>query len=175
MRPGNGIKTVLSLLIGFHVFAVIVAPNMESYFGESSRPLVGPYLELLELTNRWSFFAPDPGPPPIHIEYAIEGAGGETQSSGDWPEADGTYFIQERRTRRIAAAEFMIQSPVRIERMMLPFLCSSAPGVSAVTLWRAWNPIPSMEEVRSGAQKLHDPRRTQRELLSHSFCDRRSL
>ncbi len=170
MRKGNGFRFALSLLIAFHVFAVLVAPNIDSDLGRGSRSIVGPYIELLELTNLWSFFAPEPGPPTVYLEYAIEGADGNTLTSGRWPETDGAYFFKERQVRRIAAVEFMVQSDVRMERMMLPYLCSANPGASAVTLWRTWNPVPSMEEVRVGAQKLHDPERAKRELLSHSFC-----
>lgn len=170
MKPGNGIKLALSALIGFHGFAVLVAPNMESYFGERTRSVVAPYIEFFELSNRWSFFAPDPGPPPVYVEYETADAGGATLTKSQWPEPEDTYLLRERQTRRIAAAEFMIQSGVRIERMMLPYLCGKSPGVASVTLWRAWNPVPSMEEVRAGTQQLHDPARVQRQLLSHSFC-----
>lgn len=170
IRRSEWIRIALSGFIGFHLFAVILTPNSQSYLGASASGVVDPYISFLELSNTWSFFAPDPGPPPVFLEYEIFDKHGATLSKGRWPDFPDPYFLRERQNRRVAAAEFMILAGVRSERMMVPYLCANAPEAHSVSLHQCHIPIPSLWDVRDGKATLGDESKLERTLISHNFC-----
>jgi hypothetical protein len=51
----------MSLFVGWHTLAMIVAPAPDSVVTDSLRVVLQPYLTLLRLDNHWDFFAPNVG------------------------------------------------------------------------------------------------------------------
>jgi hypothetical protein len=166
----RGLKAGLSLFIAFQLMVMVLGPNGRNHLGEQLAPIVNPYLAFFELTQQWSFFAPEPGPPPVFIEYALLDAQGDELHKGRFPDMEHQPFLRERLNRRIAATEYMILDEVRTERIMLPYLCRKFPDAKSVRLWRLSYTIPSMAEVVGGKRLIGDEVDLDRHEISTSFC-----
>jgi hypothetical protein len=164
------VRGALSALIAFHLFIVILMPNSNTWLGLKALAWLQPYVHALELTPQWNFFAPDPGPPPIFVEWELEDEKGEAIGKGSLPERWDPYLLRERQNRRIALTRFLVLSDSRTERVMLSYLCRRHPEASAVTLWRTVYSTPSLTAVASGERKIGDEVGMQRRWVSHSFC-----
>jgi hypothetical protein len=160
---------LLSVALVFHLTCVLWIPNLESVVGNELRGWILPYLNLFELTDTWSFFAPNPGLPAF-VEWETEGAQGQVLAHERWPEVPSPYSWSERRLRRVAAADFMIKSESSVERILLPYLCRRDPRVEAVRLWRVAQSLPSADEVAGGRRKIGDEVGQDRRYVSHTFC-----
>src|SRR6476469_7797231 len=95
----NATKAFLSLFLVFHLSAVVLAPNCQTYLGKVAAPLFEPYLNFFEFMASWSFFAPDPGPPPVFIEWESVDKNSTTLESNRWPILPNPYFFRERQNR----------------------------------------------------------------------------
>ena len=160
----------LSVFLVFHLLCVIIAPNKETYLGYRVAWLIEPYINSLGLSSSWSFFAPDPGPPPVFVEWELLDKASHPLERGRWPEATDPFILRERQNRRIATARFMVFSDERTEQVMLPYLCRTHPQADAVRLWRVSLTIPSLTDVRSGRRKIGDNGGREKRWVSHSFC-----
>ncbi len=160
----------LSAILILHLLCLIVAPQRDSSIGRLLGTFIDPYTQFLELEVSWSFFAPEPGPPPLYIEWETLSDSGEVLAQGRLPESQDPYWIRERQNRRILLARFMAQTDQRTEGVMLPFLCRTHRDARSVRLWRVQYTIPGMREVASGDRRIGDDRNSERRLASHSFC-----
>lgn len=174
-RKVLAIKAVLSLFLVFHLFCVVLTPNKSSYLGQVTAPWVEPYMDFLTLSVTWGFFAPEPGPPPVFVEWELVNEKGEGYAKSRWPEFPDPYFLRERQNRRMQLIRSIVSSDERIEQVMLPFLCQKYPDAHAVRLWRAVYGVPSLTEVASGARKIADESQVDRKAISHSFCTRTTV
>jgi len=67
----------MSLVVGWHSFAIIVAPMPDSSaMVQWFRFLIQPYVSLLRLDNNWNFFAPSVGKH-AQFRYAVEDEAGQ--------------------------------------------------------------------------------------------------
>jgi hypothetical protein len=67
----------MSLVVGWHTLAMIVAPAPEgSTMMQTFRFLVQPYLSLFRLDNQWNFFAPSVGKH-LQFRYVVEDVAGK--------------------------------------------------------------------------------------------------
>lgn len=164
------LKFGLSLLILYHLCAVVFVPNGEFLLGKWSESVLLPYIEFFEFSNRWSFFAPNPGQP-MFIDWEIAGKDGATLESGRWPDSHEAFFFRERYNRRVETVEFMMSDDTRIEKLMLPMLCRRSAGANSVRLWRVLYDLPSREEVAKGTRKIGDETNITKKLVSRSFCE----
>ncbi|MFL5812729.1 MAG: hypothetical protein ACJ763_04070 [Bdellovibrionia bacterium] len=167
------IKAALSVFVVFQLTVVLLAPNGDHYVGATLEPFVEPYANFFELTNKWSFFAPEPGPPPVFVEYEILGANGESIHKARFPEEKSPYFLRDRQNRRIASVEFMMPGEDRVEKVMVPYLCGKNPEAQAIKLWRVAYTVPSMEDVASGKRQFGDEVNLERRVVSHTYCERK--
>lgn len=167
------IKAALSAFIVFQLFSVLLVPNAQNWLGTKAAPVIEPYVNFFELTNAWSFFAPDPGPPPVFVEYEKLDRKGESLGLGRWPEVKDPYLLRERQNRRIAAAEYMMANELRAEKMMLQYLCRQHPEAGSFRIWRIMYTVPDFQDVASGKRKIGDDVGLERRLVSHSFCEER--
>lgn len=170
-----GLKISLSVFIVYHLFSVLLVPNAQSFLGREAAKWVEPYVNFLEFTNGWSFFAPEPGPPPVYIEYELINRKEGGSEFGRWPSVQSPFSLRERQNRRIAAAEFMMSSEVRAEKMMVPYLCRRNSHIDSIRLWRVMYSIPSFQDVVEGKRVIGDQVQMERKLVSHSFCNGKFL
>jgi len=166
-------KAALSVFIVFQLTVVLLAPNGDHYIGTLLKPVIEPYANFFELTNKWSFFAPDPGPPPVFVEYEVLAKHEETITQARFPQEKNPYFIRDRQNRRIASVEFMMPGEDRVEKVMVPYLCGKFPEAESVKLWRVAYQVPPIEDVASGKRKIGDEVNMERRVVSHTFCERK--
>lgn len=166
----RSLKVVLSLFACYHLFGVILAPNSQTYLGLKSAPFYESYLHFFEFMSNWGFFAPEPGPPPVFVEWELQDQKGNTLEIDRIPSYPDPYWIRERQNRRMALVRFMIGQDQRIEKMMVPFLCRSHPNAAAVKLWKVGYGIPSLLDVVNGKRKVGDDENKERHWVVHSFC-----
>jgi hypothetical protein len=168
---GTGwLKASLSLFIVFHIFCVLLAPNSESYMGGVFLNVMKPYLFFFEMTNHWNFFSPNPEPP-VFVDYQLVNMKGDAYFDGRWPETGESFFWKERQTRRVTAADFMVNQEVSAEKMMANYLCHRSPRPEAVRLWRVMEPVPSTVDILAGKRKLGDGVVSERKFVAHVFCN----
>lgn len=170
-KVSAAVRVALSLVIVFQLFVVFLMPNSETWLGQRTLPWLAPYVNSLELAATWSFFAPDPGPPPVFVEWEIEDGNGDQVSTGYFPERWEPYVLRERQNRRIAATRFIALTDERTEQVMLNYICRKNPQAYGVTLWRTVYTTPSLNDVASGERKIGDEVGMQRKWISHSFCE----
>lgn len=86
----SGVKLGASIVIAFHVFALIIAPlavpPTATKLATDTADLLRPYLRGVSIDNGYRFFAPNPGPSHI-VRYEIDLANGETVQ-GQFPDRD---------------------------------------------------------------------------------------
>jgi hypothetical protein len=164
---------VVSALLGLHLVVMLFTPNKGSYVGRLLSPWMSPYTRLFEIDAQWNFFAPDPGPPPVYLEWELLGEGGEVLESESLPPKEDPYFLRERFNRRLAFARFSLNAVDRWESIVLPRLCKKSPKVRAVRLWHAVGYIPGLFEIQEGKLDVHDRRgEVNRRALTHEYCSK---
>lgn len=166
-------RGILSLPIAFHLFCVLLAPNSGNYLGQRVAWVVEPYINFLEIATPWAFFAPEPGPPPVYVEWEVLDRAGKTFSTGRFPELKDPFFLRERQNRRIAAVRFLVADKTRVDRVMAPYLCKTIPEAFSVRLWRVAYSVPALLEVAEGKRRIGDDVAADRRDVSHTFCEGR--
>ncbi len=162
----------LSLLIVLHCAVLLVAPYRTAHdpTARDARDWLERYTRPLSFGVQWSFFAPEPGPPPVYVEWELLDREQKSLERGTWPETWDGFAIRERQNKRTQAGRFVSQNDLQAEAVLLPFLCKTHPGAHAVKLWRVQETLPRMEEVRSGQRKIGDRVGADHHYVSHSFC-----
>jgi hypothetical protein len=69
----------MSLFVGWHTLAIIVAPAPDSVVTDALRVVLQPYLTLFRLDNHWEFFAPNVGDG-SRFRYIIEDKNGHSHT-----------------------------------------------------------------------------------------------
>jgi hypothetical protein len=169
---GRSKRIVLSLALAFHLFAILLAPNKDTYLGYRVAAVVEPYVNFLELGSSWNFSAPDPGPPPVYVEWELIGKNEEQLARGQWPEGKDPFGLRERQNRRIAFARFMVFDDSRAQAVMVPYLCRQHPEAYAVRVWRVMYSLPSLNDVATGKRRIGDDVGLDRRSVTHSLCER---
>lgn len=161
---------LLSAFLLFHLAVIIIVPNKQTYISGRFASVFMPYANLFEFSSGWSFFAPEPGPPPIYLEWALLDKNGEEIGQGRWPEVKDPYFFRDRQNRRIAATRFMASDDTHAEKMMVPVLCASDPRVHSVRLWKLVVGLPTLTDVADGKRTIGDEQDLDRRAVSLDFC-----
>ena len=162
-------RALLSVFVVFHLFAVLVSPNSDTYLGYRFASVVLPYVRVLELGAGWGFFAPDPGPPPAFIEWvAVKGDGSVLR--GRWPDERDAFVLRDRLNRRITMGRFMATQPDRAAKMLGPSICRRDSAIAAVHFWRVTSSVPSLTDVRAGTRRIGDAVDIERVPLADGRC-----
>jgi hypothetical protein len=177
---GGVTQGVLSLIIVCHFWAVLLAPNFDSYLGTQTGTAARTYLNFFGLLSTWGFFAPDPGPPPIHIEYAVMDKKGHTLETGAWPPPNESLIFREQQNRRITAARFMFTEDSRAAKMMIPYVCNKVSGAWSVHLWKTVKYQPSFSEIVQNPSLARSKvngngQEENKQWIADSFCDAAKL
>jgi hypothetical protein len=164
-------RAFLSLVLVFQLAVVIIGPNKDTYHGYLLAPIFEPIYSGLELGSNWSFFAPDPGPAPVRLEWEVLGAKGEILRTGFFPDEGYPYWINERQTRRVALARFFYFADDRHLNVWSSWLCRSNRDASGVRLWKAESTIPNLFKVQKGEETITETIFGQRKSVGTVFCD----
>lgn len=150
---------------------LVVAPKRDSYLGELVSPVLDPYTQFLEILVPWSFFAPEPGPPPVYVEWEILGDEEKLLSRGQIPEYPSPFWNRERQNKRIVFTRFLMGEEKRIDAVMVPYLCKQYPDAVSIRLWRIGHDVPSLTDVREGRRKIGDGEGIERRVAAHGYCE----
>jgi hypothetical protein len=166
------IRRGLTVLIVLQLGIVFIAPVPESAPARAVGNSIERYMNFFEFTTRWSFFAPDPGSPPMFAEYELLDRAGNGIGVGKWPEEQASYFFADRQFRRVVMNSYFVNLPEASERLLVPWLCRTKKGdhgetVNAVRLWKSVAKLQTREQVASGERR---PAEEVRQPLSLEFC-----
>lgn len=177
-------EVILSIWILIHLSAVLIAPNRDSLwvtpaergkvpYYDDTPAWIDAYLAPLGLLSTWSFFAPEPGPSPMFLDWEAEDTKGTVTFKGTFPDLNESRLFAESRSRLMAAAYFMIGADDRAERMLVPYLCKKlGPKAERIRLYRRIQKIPSITEVLEGKATEYNPDDFERNWISTTFCER---
>ncbi len=160
----------ISVLLAFHLGAIIIGPSPLNYFYWWAAPIYRVYWQAFEFGNQWSFFAPEPGVPPVFLEWEMEDDQGR-RTTGQSPEHPSPYWNRERQTMRMAMTGYLMLTEGAAERVMVPYLCKTHPDARSVSLWRRVHGVPALEGFAKGEEKLGVISPPVRQWVSHSFCE----
>lgn len=163
-------RAILSVVLLFQIAVVTIGPNKETYHGMMLSPIFEPIFNALELGPNWSFFAPDPGPPPIRLEWEVVDEHDNITRTGFFPDGGYPYFINERQTRRVALARFFVYSDERHLGVWSSWVCRSNPDANSVRLWKAEGKIPNLFKVQNGEEIIETPVYGDRKSIGNVFC-----
>ncbi len=171
VRTQGKLKVGLTLFVLYHLYAVLLIPNSQNYLGLKSAPWVEPYVNFFEFVTAWGFFAPDPGPPPVFIDWVIEDSYGKLLDVGRWPDYPDSFFWRERQSFRVNIGRYMFTGEGRAEKMLTPYLCRQNEHAVSITLWKTYtNQIPLIDAVNQWSAHAGTAAEPNRQLLSHNFC-----
>jgi hypothetical protein len=156
------VQILLSAWAVFHLLAMLITPNRNTYLGQLFSGLMEPYANFLELSSNWNFFAPQPGPP-LRLEFEAVGADGEQQHHGFWPELSSPW-------RQTTLSHFVMKDMNGGERLVGRFLCHQNPSAQSVRVWRNIYTIPSLDEVVAGKRSIDDSSRVTRQFIGDFVC-----
>jgi hypothetical protein len=165
-------RRIFSLWLGFHVFCLVFSPNANNWLGTKVAFVVEPYVNTLEISSPWNFFAPDPGPPPVFVEWELLDDKTNQIGTGRFPTSPDPFLIRERQNRRISLARFLVQADDRSRLVMGRELCRKHPEAFSVRIWRVIHTLPGLGDVVSGKRKIGDDVGQDRRFAGHEFCER---
>ncbi|RYZ67666.1 MAG: hypothetical protein EOP09_10660 [Proteobacteria bacterium] len=155
----------------FQLLVVVVTPNRDSFLGQKVNPFIEPYINFFEFASSWNFFAPDPGPPPLKLEWELLDQSGRTVSDGEFPGKE-SFFFHDLETRRVAITRFFVYSDERHLGVWGDYLCRQHPEANGFRLWKAVGSIANLFEVQSGNREVSDPGEFTRTAVGTHFCVR---
>jgi hypothetical protein len=168
-------RAFLSVALLFQLAIVLIGPNKETYHGFLLQPVLEPVFNIFEFGSNWSFFAPDPGPSPIRLEWEILDARGGVLRSDFFPKEGYPYWINERQTRRVSLARFFYFSDERHLSVWGDWICRSNPDAKGVRLWKAIGTLPNLFDVRTGEKTIASGADYgERASVGNVFCDESS-
>jgi hypothetical protein len=162
-------RRLVSLLLLFHLFGVLVAPNPSSYLAQTIAPVYRPYLSFLGLGSTWSFFAPEPFYLPVYIDYVINRRE-KMPVSGRFPDEVNPYAFRDRYNRRISLTRIILMSDDHVRNMFVHWLCEQYPDMESANLSKVMATEPTLEQVRKGEKKITDPADFRIEILGTYYC-----
>lgn len=170
-RPGRKLKWAISLALGFHLAAIIIAPASSGATSElidSGWRVFRPYLEFLYLNHGHKFFAPEPGPSTL-LTYVAERPDGTTVR-GRIP--DRSIAPRLLYHRYFMLTEHMEQAPEPFRQLWYRSYAEHVGhkyGATSVSLTKQTHGMPTTEMVRNG-MKLDDPASYQEQPLGVFPC-----
>jgi len=161
---------LVSLALLFHLAVIFITPNSQNYFGFRLVKIIQPYAGLFEFSSEWTFFSPDPAAP-MYYEWKAYDTSGNELKTGIFPNISSLSFFADRQLRRLAAGRYMSMQPGALENTLVPYLCRTNPGASAVRLTRVVTlPTPLIDIIQE-KKDVHDRSGLNRIDAGMDFCD----
>ncbi len=155
LRRRSWWKTVVSLLLLYHVIALIVAPATiapSPQFFRDVYPLFGSYLQFMNMNQGNHFFAPEPGASTL-VGYVVETKDGRQVSGrmphrGIWPRL--LYHRHFMLTEALANADDLDPRVSQLLTRALARQILREHGGRSVSLTRVTHFLARMDQVRAG-------------------------
>ncbi|HWU42195.1 MAG TPA: hypothetical protein VN132_02115 [Bdellovibrio sp.] len=144
-------KILLSFWIVYHLFAMLIMPNVGSYLGRSTSPFIAPYANSIGMNASWNFFSPDPAYV-MYIHYLVnfrDNDGNLIKESVDgfFPEEKNKSISSLFRKREFYVMRYMVINPQRLKTLMAPWLCRQYPQSTSVELEFVVETVPTLEQA----------------------------
>ncbi len=169
-RKSRMIRWSLNAFLVFHVLGILLAPLGLNYIGHRMGPWMEPYLRTLQLASSWGFFAPDPGPPPMYLEFELEGEDGRWNEVHRWPHSAENYFLRERFIWNLAVSRHLINQGANVGEVFGPYVCKSFPKSEVIRFFAVSEDVPALVDIQSGKRKLGDLKVLDRRYLATVRC-----
>ncbi|WP_413557025.1 hypothetical protein [Bdellovibrio sp. HCB209] len=146
------LKILASVWIVYNICALMVMPNVGSYFGRTASKFVGPYANLVGLNAGWNFFSPEPAHP-MYLKVVVNYPENEDGSYRDplitaYPDPESeAKTVSLTRKREWAVMRFMVMDPRRLRQIFGPWLCRQYPGAESVDMEHVIETIPLLDEA----------------------------
>ena len=145
-------KILLSFWIVYNIFAMMVMPNIGSYFGRITSRFLGPYANAVGLNAGWNFFSPEPAHP-MYLKIVInypDNSDGTPQESVEttYPPPETEESVPSlTRKREWAVMRFMVLDSKKLRLLMGPWLCKQYPGANSVDMEHVVDTIPLLDQA----------------------------
>ena len=162
------IKAALSVLIVYHLAAVILLPNPSSILARRFGHWFTPYANEFVLNRTWQFFSPSPTAS-LYLEYEVITPENELDTNREtfvYPKSrkDGT--VSDFYIRSLTGMRFLAIKDENFEKFFVPYLCRQHPGATALDIRSVVEELPPIEsagdtdQFKDMAEKTNLPRRT---------------
>jgi hypothetical protein len=146
------LKILASVWIVYNICALMVMPNVTSYFGRVASKFVGPYANLVGLNAGWNFFSPDPAQPmylKVVVNYPMAQDGEYREpliTAFPFPESEKNNPSLTRK-REWAVMRFMVMDPRRLRQIFGPWLCKLYPEAESIDMEHVIDTLPLLDEA----------------------------
>ena len=151
MTPKRVLKTVLSIFLFYHLFAVTVLPMGDGLIIRELGRYFAPYGNLFGLNATWRFFASGTTPS-FTLQYSFTYP---TQNDDDSSnEGEPLYFPEKKSEtksgidfyiRRLASVQYFSMSEMNTERYLIPYLCKQDTRAESVTIQKQLAEVQPIE------------------------------
>jgi hypothetical protein len=169
----NWKRRLISVFIIYHLMAALIAANPEHYLAQKAKPWVIHYIMAFEFGSQWNFFAPEPGPAPIFIQYELMDAQGQSLLASQIPNYPDDFFLRDRQIRRLNVARYLMREENKIYSIFVPWLCKSYPDAEVVKIKRIQWTIPSPMDIQNGSRFFGDDIGASIAPLQDVYCEGR--
>ncbi len=144
-------KIILSFWIFFHIFAMLIMPNLSSYLGRISSRWITPYANTIGLNASWNFFSPDPAHT-MYIQYRVDflnELGEELKESITHyiPAEKNEKILNPLHKRELYAMRFFAIDPKRMRTLLAPWICRHYTGATSVEVELVVETVPVLDQV----------------------------
>jgi hypothetical protein len=166
------LQIIFSILIAYHLAAVIILPNSSSLLGRKLGRYFIPYANTFALNTAWVFFSPGPAPM-YYLEYEVEMPSNDDVSSDITLDPPKYQYPPKRKdlfddgyNRRLYEMRFFSLNDERLRRGLIPYLCRQHPGAESVTIQSIVERVPDIERAgmdanfKEAGEKNQLPRET---------------
>lgn len=150
---------------------IAVAPNPDGFLGTRLIQYFKPYADFFQFGALWNFFAPDPAPPMVVIEWELI-KNGQAYETGQLPEFPRHYFFEDRFNKRVSFSRFISMDDRKLDTVMTAWLCRTHPEAEGVRLFTLIHALPKLRDLEEGRAKLEDMHKPLRRFIAHSPCAR---
>lgn len=157
--PIRILKTGLSVFLVYHLLAILILPMGRGLvIRELGRHFIT-YANLLNLNTTWQFFSPGPSPT-FYLEYVFAYPSEASKDDADMPpESEPQYLPEKRKSfsvsdfyqRRLFAMRFLSLNPDRLEKFLVPWLCSQDSKAVSVTIRQLFDEVQNVEKHRGSS------------------------
>ncbi|WP_255489911.1 hypothetical protein [Bdellovibrio sp. KM01] len=151
------LKILASIWIVYNICAIMVMPNVSSYFGRVASKFFGPYANQVGLNAGWNFFSPDPAHPmylKVVVNYPMAQNGAYREpliTAFPFAESEKTMPSLSRK-REWAVMRYMVMDPRRLRQVFGPWLCKQFPEAESIDMEHVIETLPLLDEAVSKSE-----------------------
>jgi hypothetical protein len=141
-------KGILVLFIALHLIVILLLPNVNSYVARHNFPsFLLAYANQIGFNTTWNFFSPEPAHT-MYYEYQVFFKDEALDPVvGYIPPQKDQVVTQSSDRRMLYAMRYFFLDPRRVERVLIPFLCSKFPDAERISIRHYVLQLPSLDQA----------------------------